>query len=209
MQTNTDTPQPKPDSAAAFFDFIKGFAPQYLDLFTASTEEEFEAAFNPILEKSVTMLEENSKGYATLDEDSLSSVLVAGLTIPGFIVSRERHSNGHVDITILINQTTPARVKLGEAKIYGGPAYHIKAIEQLLGRYTGGREMPGFVISYVRKPDIKGITKKLRDELDKKLPELQQGKCEDHILKWSFKTRHKHKSGEVLTLSHVSCNMAP
>src|SRR5262249_44367324 len=116
-------------------------------------------------------------------------------------------SNGHVDLTIEADHCTPAMIKLGEAKIYSGPSYHIRGIKQLLVRYTTGRETPGLLLSYVRKPDIKGITSKLRAEMDKKLPENQTGPCEGHKLKWSLATKHKHSSGEELSLSHVGCNL--
>ena len=98
-------------------------------------------------------------------------------------------------------------IKLGEAKIYSSPSYHIKGIKQLLGRYTTGRETAGLLLSYVRKPDIKDITTKLRTAMDKQQPENQIGLCEEHGLKWSFVTKHKHSSGEELSLSHVGCNL--
>jgi hypothetical protein len=129
------------------------------------------------------------------------------MSIPGLTVTQETNSNGHVDLTIDADHCSPARVKLGEAKIYSSPSYHIKGISQLLGRYTTGREIPGLLINYVRKQDIKGITAKLRTEMNKQLPEKQTGPCEDHKLKWSLSTKHKHSSGEVVTIEHVGCNL--
>lgn len=98
--------------------------------------------------------------------------------------------------------------KLAEAKIYAGPRYHIKGVGQLIGRYTTGREGRGLLISYVRKKDIKGIVEKLRAAMDAELPEKQIGPCEDHTLKWSLKTSHKHSSGEVVPVDHIGCNLA-
>ena len=116
-------------------------------------------------------------------------------------------STAHVDLTIEVDQCSPARIKLGEAKIYSGPSYHIKGIGQLLGRYTTGRENAGLLINYVRKKDIKGITAKLKTAMDKKLPENQTGPCEDHTLKWSLVTKHKHSSGEIVSIGHIGCNL--
>jgi hypothetical protein len=198
---------PDPNSAAELLDRIKRKAPAYLDLLTAETDEEFEAAFTVILEHAVQHLEKNKKNFENLDEEGLSGVMAGTLSIPGLTVTQEANSNGHVDLTIEADQCSPARIKLGEAKIYSSPNYHIKGIGQLLRRYTTGREMQGLLIIYVRKKDIKGITAKLKAEMDKKRPENQTGPCEDHKLKWSLLTKHKHSSGEVLSLGHIGCNL--
>jgi hypothetical protein len=127
--------------------------------------------------------------------------------MPGLTVTQETNSNGHVDLTIEADHCSPIRIKLGEAKIYSSPSYHIKGIGQLLGRYTSGRETPGLLINYVRKPDIKTIVSKLKTEMDKKLPDNQTGPCEDHVLKWSLRTKHKHSSGEIVSVGHIGFNL--
>jgi len=195
------------NSAAEMFERVRRKAPEYLDLLTAATESEFETAFTPLLEKAVSHLEANAKNFKSLNEVGLSGVLAAVLMIPGLTVTQESHSNGHVDLTIVVDHCTPARKKLCEAKIYRSPSYHIEGVSQLLNRYTTGREGPGFIISYVRKNDINGITAKVRAAMDSKLPENQTGPCENHELKWSFRSKHRHKSGEVLSLGHVGCNL--
>jgi hypothetical protein len=149
------------NSAAEYFDRIERRAPAYLDLLTAETDEEFETAFTAILGGAIHHLEKNKKNFQKLDEEGLSAVLAAALTIPGLIVTQEANSNGHVDLTIEADHCTPSRIKLGEAKIFSSPSYHIKGISQLLGRYTTGREAAGLLINYVRKPDIKAITANL------------------------------------------------
>jgi len=198
---------PRENSAAELIERLKRKAPAYLDLIIAETDEEFEAAFTTILETAVTHLEKNKKKFAKLDEEGLSGVLAGTLSIPGLTVTQEPNSNGHVDLMIEADHCTPARIKLGEAKIYSSPSYHMKGISQLLGRYTTGRETPGLLLNYVRKPDIKGITTKLKAEMDKKLPENQTGPCEEHTLKWSLQTKHAHSSGEEVSLSHIGCNL--
>lgn len=195
------------DSLAAYIERLKRTAPELLDLITAATDEEFEAAFTTLLEHGIRHLEKNRKNFRALDEEGLTAALAGRLSAPGLTVTQEANSNGHVDITIEADHCTPARVKLGEAKIYNGPSYHIKGVTQLLGRYTTGRETPGLVINYVRQRDIKGIVAGLRTTMDTQLPENQTGPCEDHALKWSFVTRHTHSSGEELAVSHVGCNL--
>ena len=196
-----------PNSIAELFDRMRSKAPAYLDLFTAETDEQFEEAFTALLDGAVRHLEKNGKNFESLSETGLSAALAGILTMPGLRVTQETNSNGHVDLTIEAEHCTPARVKLGEAKIYASPSYHMKGVSQLLERYTTGRELPGLLINYVRQKDIKGITEKLRVALDKKRPENQVSACEDHKLKWSLTTKHKHRSGEVVSLYHVGCNL--
>jgi hypothetical protein len=195
----------KLDTAADLFERIKRKAPAYLDLITAETIEEFDAAFTTILEGAIMHLEKNKKNFQTLNEEGLSGVLAGCLTIPGLTVTQETNSNGHADLTIYADHCTPARVKLGEAKIYSSPSYHIKGIGQLLGRYTTGRETAGLLINYVREPDIKGITEKLKGKMDSQLPQGQICPCDYHPLKWSLTTKHVHSSGEVISVYHVGC----
>jgi hypothetical protein len=133
--------------------------------------------------------------------------LAAALTIPGLTVSREKNSNGHVDLTIEADHCVPARTKLGEAKIYDGPAYHIKGVGQLLKRYATGRESAGLLLNYVQKPDILSIVTKLRQRMDKDLPHCQTGPSTSSGLHWSFVTSHAHSSGENLNVYHVGCNL--
>lgn len=195
------------NTAAEFFERLKRKAPAYLDLITAETDEEFEKAFTALLQTAVAHLEKNKRNFAALDEEGLSGVLAGTLSIPGLTVTQETNSNGHVDLMIEADHCVPSRTKLGEAKIYASPSYHIKGIGQLLARYTTGRETAGLLINYVRDEDINGITAKLRAKLDEKLPANQTGPCEAHTLKWSLTTKHKHSSGETLSVHHIGCNL--
>jgi hypothetical protein len=182
-------------------------SPATLDLFTAGTGEQFETAFETILSKIIAALEEDKKDLARLNEDGLSSILVIALNMAGLRATRETQSNGHVDLTIEITFGTLMRRKLGEAKIYNGPSYHVKGLQQLLGRYTTGRESQCLMIEYIKKPDIAGLVKKIRKRMDTDRPMRQQGKTRDNTLKWSFISVHKHSSGDKLQVGHYSCNL--
>jgi len=194
-------------NAAELIDIIMRKAPEYVDLLTATTDAEFDAAFDTLLEKAVIHLESNKTNFSKLDEEGLSAVLIAYLSIPGLAVSQETHSNGHVDLTVEADQCRPARKKLGEAKIYDGLAYHLKGLEQLLNRYTTGREGRGLLIVYFRKSNIAGLVQNLRDEMDGKLPLAQQGATSNHLLKWSFLSTHAHSCGNNLQVGHIGCNL--
>src|SRR5438128_1152903 len=177
---------------------IRRKAPEYLDLVTAETDAEFERAFDAVLEKAVRRLEQNKMHFRQLDEEGLSAALAGSLSVPGLTVTQETNSNGHVDLTIEADHCVPARVKLGEAKIYSGPAYHLKGLVQLLGRYTTGREGRGLLVVYVKKSHISDLIAKLRAKMDSELPEEQIGPTSDYSLRWSFISTHKHSCGDDL-----------
>lgn len=122
-------------------------------------------------------------------------------------ITQETNSNGHVDLTIEADHCMPARIKLGEAKIYDGQNYHIQGLGQLIGRYMTGREGRGLLIEYVRKPDIKSKMAKIRIHMDDKLPLNQSGPSQDHVIKWAFLTEHRHSSGEDVQVGHVGCDL--
>jgi len=195
------------DSAAALIARIERKAPEYHDLLTAETVAEFESAFDALMQKAVARLETNKSNLATLDEVGLSAFLAAALSVPGLSVVQEAHSNGHVDLTIDADHCVPARRKLGEAKIYRGPEYHIQGLVQLLGPYTTGREARGLLVVYVRKKNIASLVKKLRDALDDEHPCKQQGDTAPYALKWSFLSRHSLSSGDLHEVSHIGCNL--
>lgn len=195
------------DRLAEFVEKLRRKAPELLDIISAESEDEFDSAFLPLMEKAIIHLEKNKKNFASLKEEGLTAVLAARLEAPGLTVTQETNSNGHVDIIITADHCTPIRTKLGEAKIFNYYGYHISGLEQLLGRYTTGREGSGLLIEFVRMKNIKELIEKLRERMDKELPLDQIDETTEHIIKWSFLTAHKHSSGENLTVQHISCNL--
>jgi hypothetical protein len=195
------------NSLLSLVERLQAKAPEYLDLMTAETDEEFDIAFDALLEQAVAGLESNSKNFKSLSEEGLTGALAMALSVPGLTVSQETNSNGHVDLTIRIDHCFPMRKLLGEAKIYDGPVNHYKGIQQLLGRYTTGRERRGLVIAYFKKEGISTLVQKLRDKMDADLPSAQQGQTTEHTVKWWFLSKHKHSSDEVLCVAHIGCNL--
>ncbi len=195
-------------SAFELIDRIMSMNEGPIALITAQTDEEFERAFNKWLDRAVQDIQAKKKELNSLGEDGLSSVLAMALSsYPLVTVTRETSSSGHVDLTIEVGLGSRLRRMLGEAKIYNGYAYHRKGLQQLLGRYTTGGEGRGLLIEYVRKPDVKGVMVRLRQEMDKNLPCDQKGSATDHFIKWSFTSIHGHSSGEDLGVDHIGCNM--
>ena len=186
---------------------IQRKAPEYIDLLTATSEEEFFSALDAILEKAVTGLESNSKNFQELDEVGLTAVLTLAIRIPGLSVTQEANSNGHVDITISADHCVPSRTILGEAKNYDGPVYHIEGLQQLINRYATGRDSRGLLIVYFKNKGISGLITKLRERMDTDHPCQQQGATRSHTLQWSFLSTHTHSSGVNYEVAHVGCNL--
>ena len=132
--------------------WLEKHEPDYLDLVTAATEDEFDAALIPLLAKTVDHLESNSKNFSSLGETGLTAAFVGSLSGFGLRVTQETNANGHVDVTITGYLCSPEQKRLGEAKLYQGYAYHIGGLEQLLG-YMSGRAS-GYLLNYVRKKNI-------------------------------------------------------
>lgn len=195
------------DSAAALIEIIRRKAPEYLDVLTAKTNEDFDEAFDAILGKAISSLERKSNNYRDQNEVGLSGFLEAALSIPGLTVTPEAYSNGHVDLFIVADHSSPQFIKLAEAKIHRGYEWHKKGLSQLLDRYSTGRETRGLLISFVKQDNISGAIKDVRDKMDKDLPCLQQGKTTNHSLKWSFLSKHSHACGETLEIGHIGCNL--
>ena len=194
-------------SALDFVEILKSKSPAYLALLSASSEREFDDAFDVLLEQAVAGLERDKNKFEDLDEDGLSAVLGLALMVPGLTVTRQTYSGGHVDLTIELQNSYPIRRKLGEAKVYDGPDYHVKGMEQLHGRYTTGREGRGLVIEYVRKAGIAKLFEKLRARLDNELPLKQKGPTTNHPMKWAFVSVHEHSCGDDLEIGHIGCNL--
>jgi DNA modification methylase len=196
-----------PNTLAALLERIKRKAPEYFDILTAETNEEFDRAFDVVLGQAISSLERQSNNYKRLDEVGLSGVLATALSIPGLTVTPEAHSNGHVDLLIMADHSVPQFIKLAEAKIHRGYGWHAKGLSQLIGRYTTGRETRGLLISFVKQMNISGATKEVREKMDEHSPCFQQGKTSDHIFKWSFLSKHAHPCGDTLEVGHVGCNL--
>ena len=195
------------NSLLALVEYLKKHCPEMLSILASQTDAEFDLGLEGVLEKAADHLEKNANHLTALGEEAISAFLVAYLNMPGLRATQEAHSNGHVDITIEAEHAPPLRRRLGEAKIYNGPKYHVDGLKQLLGRYMTGREGYGFVVEYVTKPKIKDIVSKIRSHMDSSKPCAQKGKSQDHRIRWSFITKHAHSSSERLLVLHLSCNL--
>jgi hypothetical protein len=176
-------------------------------LFEAKTAEEFDDFLDDHFEECVQRMEAEAHHLNDDCEEKLSAFLAAALSMPGLSVTREAYSNGRVDLTIKSESIKSTERRLAEAKIYSGPSYHSKAIEQLVSRYSTGRQSRGYVLEYVKKPGISEIVVKLRNRADTDLPVQQNGNTKDHTMKWAYTSNHQHSSGELMHVVHINVNL--
>lgn len=181
--------------------------PTLKKLFEAKTAKEFDEFLDKHFEECVQRMEAEAHHLKSDCEEKLSAFLAAALSMPGLTVVREGYSNGRVDLTIKSESVKFSEKRLAEAKIYSGPFYHNKAIEQLITRYSTGRQSRGYVIEYVKKPGITDIVAKLRKKADAELPVVQQGLTTDHKMKWAYESDHLHSSGEIVKVLHINVNL--
>lgn len=168
--------------------------------------EEHDKALERLIDEAVRWLEDNANDLAGANENLLSTTLAGKISMPGLRAVRERNVNGHVDITIEIEHSYPQRRWLAEAKLWGGPAYHVGGMKQLLG-YMNGRDRSGYVFDYVQQEDIDGKWRGLRQRLDATMPLDQLGTCSDVAGSWSFETHHQHRCGKSIRLVHYGVNL--
>jgi hypothetical protein len=199
--------QHDPDSLLALFDLLLEKYPGFMKIVASQTDEQFDEGLEGILEMAADHLEKNANHLTPLNEEAISAFLVAYLNMPGLRATQEAHSNGHVDITIEAEHAPPLRRRLGEAKIYNGPAYHVEGLQQLINRYTTGREGSGLVLEYVKQQGIRNLVDKIRSHMDLEKPCGQDGSSQNHRIRWAFTTNHQHRSGEVLRVLHLNCNL--
>lgn len=189
-----------------FTEHMRLRSPEHLDLFASLTDDEFQTAFDSLLGKALSGMEESKANFRALEEPALSAILRLALLVPGLSVSLEQHSNGHADLTFESYRMGIARRILGEAKVYDGPQYHIDGVQQLLG-YMTGRELRGLMVVYMRKANGSKFMNKVREAMDDVKPVSQQGGTTTHALKWAFNSLHSHTCGEEVRISHVMCNL--
>lgn len=181
--------------------------PALRGILMADDAQEFDNLLEQYIEQCVEGMEAEAHHLHPDSEEKLSAFLAARLSHPGLDVRREGYTNGRVDLTIRQEGVIGGQVRLAEAKIYDGPAYHTAALEQLVNRYSTGRPPTGYVIEYVKKAGISKLVQGLRDHADQHQPVRQEGATESHPMKWAFQSQHRHSSDELLRVVHVNVNL--
>lgn len=169
--------------------------------------EQFDQLLEQYIGQCVAAMEAEAHHLHPDSEEKLSAFLAAKLSHPGLDVRREAYTNGRVDLTIRQEGAIGGQVRLAEAKIYGGPANHTAALEQLIQRYSTGRPPTGYVIEYFKKAGIATLVQALREHADDNQPVRQEGLTDDHPVRWAYQSHHRHSSDELLRIVHVNVNL--
>ena len=195
------------DTGLNFLRLLGSSFPGYHDLLRATSDKEFDDTFDGMLVNVICDIEKDAKNLGSLNENGLTSVIsIAMNQIFGVKAKREENSNGHVDLTIDVEFPRQRR-RLGEAKIYSGYSYHKSGVNQLLNRYTTGREGRGMLIVYVKESNIKEKIDNLLEAMNQEKPCGQIGEACALPFRWSFLSNHLHHSGETMDLGHYGCNL--
>jgi hypothetical protein len=184
-----------------------GRFPALRELFQAGTAEEFDNFLDRHFEECVKRMETEAHHLMEDSEEKLSAFLAAALSMPGLTVIREGYSNGRVDLMIRSESRIFPEQRLAEAKIYAGPTYHAQAIEQLVSRYSTGRQSRGYIVEYVKTPGIARIVLNLRKKADADFPVRQHGSTYEHEMKWAYVSNHRHASEELIRIVHINVNL--
>lgn len=195
-------------SLLEYFKLLDSKMPEAIDLIASESTKEMDVIIDSYLIRAIHHLEKNKKNFKDLDEEGLSAIFAAYMTIPDIvIVTQETNSNGHVDITMSIEINPEPYERLAEAKIWRGSEYHIKGLDQLIHRYSTGREGKGVMISFVKTAKIKNLFEKLKEAMNQDRPCDQIEDCKDYEAHWAFLSKHEHNSGEEIEVIHVGCNL--
>lgn len=120
---------------------------------------------------------------------------------------KERYYNGHVDVTIYHPRSLPYQY-LGECKIYKGFKRHCDGCDQLLNRYSSGRDMRGFLLEFFTRRGMYQLIGKLKDQFDRSFPLRMTGTSQDHTqIKGAFISMHSHFTEAQVEVLHIGCNL--
>lgn len=119
----------------------------------AATNEDFVAQLYVDLDDAMYVLETQKHMYQTSQwgEDELTAVIIAFLKGRNYDAEHDTQHGGHIDI--LVKHQLGRFSWIGEAKLWGGPAYIFGGWNQLNERYGTGtiRDNHGGIIIYVKQ----------------------------------------------------------
>lgn len=113
------------------------------------------------LDTVIRDLEESSSVRQQDEEDRITVDIVAQLRRAGYDASHDTYTKGHVDIRV----AQDSFVWLGEGKIHRDYDWLFKGMNQLLGRYTTGREEGAGILIYIKGKNAKAVLEEWRKRL--------------------------------------------
>jgi hypothetical protein len=189
-----------------FLKFVDSNIPGASLLYFADNEAQFVKAVDLILDVAIRRLEENAATHRSSDELALSTML-SDLIKYAAPCGKESYRNGHVDVAIGHPRKEQFQY-LGECKIYNGFKRHCGGCDQLLNRYSSGRDVRGFVLEFFNRPGMYKLLGDLKTQFDQKVPLKMKGSStpHDHI-KGAFISLHTHFTQTDVEVLHLGCNL--
>lgn len=196
----------KSDCLGEFFGWLESQNPYVIQLWASETEDEFFDAAEHALEHTVSTMEAGARFYGKTNERALSKQLSDLLSAASIPTCAERCWNGHVDVTIS-HPVGERFTFLGECKIYDGFERHCKGCDQLLNRYSTGRNGRVFCLEFCKHRGMYDKLGKIRIRMDDERPLGQISSSKGHFISGAFITSHKHWSRATVAILHLGCNL--
>jgi hypothetical protein len=176
-------------------------------VYFSDNERESVEAVDVVLNIAIRTLEENAKSHSRLGELALSTMLTDLISRSAVPCQKEGYRNGHVDIIV-----GHPRLKhfqyLGECKIYKGFRHHCSGCEQLLNRYSTGRDMRGFLLEFFNRSDMYKLLQTLKTKFDTVFPLEMKAPSKEHgHIKGAFVSLHSHFTSTDVEVLHLGCNL--
>ena len=175
-------------------------------LYFSTNEREFIEAVDVILEIAIRRLEENAASHDSLGELALSTMLSDLIRQAAIPCAKEVYRNGHVDVAIGHPRKQQFQY-LGECKIYDGFRKHCGGCDQLLNRYSSGRDVRGFVLEFFNQPGMYALLTALKAQFDEDFPLEMKGSTITHHIKGAFVSLHTHFTQTDFEVLHLGCNL--
>jgi hypothetical protein len=190
----------------AFHQYLESKSPATPRVFFSENERDFIEAVDLALEIAIRRLEENAASHNGLGELTLSTMLSDLIQQALIPCEKEPYRNGHVDIAI--SHPFKQFQCLGECKIFNGYKTQWNGCDQLLHRYSSGRDSRGFVLGFFRQPEMYALLATLKARFDKEFPHEMKGSSTPHShIKGAFVTLHTHFTKTDIEVLHLGCNL--
>ena len=189
-----------------FLHYLDNQLPGTARLYFSNNEREFIEAVDLVLEIAIRRLEENAASHNGLKELVLSTMLSDLIRQAAIPCAKEVFRNGHVDVAIGHPRKQQFQY-LGECKIYDGFRKHCRGCDQLLNRYSSGRDLRGFVLEFFYEPRMYLLLEVLKTQFDEDRPLQMKGSSRTHHIKGAFITLHTHFTETDVEVLHLGCNL--
>lgn len=196
----------KEDRLSNYVKWLEAVNPAAMQVFIADDEDQFIEAVERLLDEAIVGLESGANLLASMNEPTLSWMLVRLLAAAGTNASTETHHNGHVDV-LIEHPRKPTFSCIGECKLHNGYKYHLAGCQQLLDRYSSGRARRGFCLDFFQVAGMYKKLEKLRERFRTDKPLRQQGDPAKHAaIKGAFVSTHLHVTETPVEILHLGCN---